>query len=94
LGRVARVGEVDVGHPQRPDGLLLMHRTPGYLIRRAQQVHTAVWSSVVRDVTGPQYAVLAAVAELGAPDQARIGERASLDASTTASVVDRLKEQG
>jgi DNA-binding MarR family transcriptional regulator len=94
LGRVARIDEADAGHPEHPNGLLMMRDTPGYLIRRAQQVHTALWSVTVRDVTGPQYAVLAAVAGLGVTDQTRIGERASLDASTTASVVDRLRDQG
>jgi DNA-binding MarR family transcriptional regulator len=93
LGQVARIDQVNAGHPEHPGGLL-MPATPGYLIRRAQQVHAAMWNATVPDVTGPQYAVLVAVAQLGATDQTRIGRRASLDTSTTASVVDRLKEQG
>ncbi len=94
LGRVARIKEADIAGQQYEDGVLLMRTTPGYLIRRAQQVHTALWSAAVPDVTGPQYALLAAVAQLGAADQSRIGEAASLDTSSTADIVARLSAQG
>lgn len=94
LGRVARIGEADVAGQQHEDGVLLMRATPGYLIRRAQQVHTTLWGATVTEVTGPQYAVLAAVARLGTADQSRIGEAASLDSSSTADVVARLSAGG
>jgi MarR family transcriptional regulator, lower aerobic nicotinate degradation pathway regulator len=94
LGRVARIEEADVADQQHEDGVLLMRVTPGYLIRRAQQVHTTLWSATVTEVTGPQYAVLAAVARLGTADQSRIGEAASLDSSSTADVVARLSARG
>jgi MarR family transcriptional regulator, lower aerobic nicotinate degradation pathway regulator len=94
LGRVARIEEADVTGQQHEDGVLLMRATPGYLIRRAQQVHTTLWSATVTEVTGPQYAVLAAVARLGTADQSGIGEAASLDSSSTADVVARLSAGG
>src|SRR5262249_54802966 len=94
LGRVARIAEADVAGQRHEGGLLLMRATPGYLIRRAQQVHTAMWGATVIDVTGPQYAVLAAVAQLGTADQAQIGEAASLDSSSAAEVVARLSARG
>jgi DNA-binding MarR family transcriptional regulator len=94
LGRVARIEEADVAGQRHEDGVLLMRATPGYLIRRAQQVHTTLWGATVTEVTGPQYAVLAAVSRLGTADQSRIGEAASLDSSSTADVVARLGAGG
>ncbi|GGN22607.1 MarR family winged helix-turn-helix transcriptional regulator [Streptomyces fuscichromogenes] len=94
LGRVARIEEADVAEQQHEAGVLLMRAAPGYLIRRAQQVHTTLWTATVPDVTGPQYAVLAAVAQLGTADQSRIGDAASLDSSSTADIVTRLGNQG
>ncbi|MEU4160836.1 MarR family winged helix-turn-helix transcriptional regulator [Actinoplanes sp. NPDC026670] len=94
LGRIARIEEADVAEQQHEGGMLLMRVTPGYLIRRAQQVHTTLWTATVAEVTGPQYAVLAAVAHLGTADQSRIGEAASLDSSSTADIVARLSAHG
>jgi DNA-binding MarR family transcriptional regulator len=94
LGRVARIDEADVAQQAHEENLLVMRLTPGYLIRRAQQIHAAIWADRVRDVTGPQYAVLASIAGLGTADQAQIGTMASLDSSSTAEVVNRLGERG
>jgi DNA-binding MarR family transcriptional regulator len=94
LGLVARIADADVAGQDETGALLLMRQAPGYLLRRAQQVHTALWSAAVADVTGPQYAVLASVARLGLADQGQIGAAASLDPSTTAAVVRRLSGEG
>lgn len=70
---------------------LELSTTPGHLIRRAQQAYTTRWSQRFRGVlTGPQYAVLCALAELEPADQATLGDAASLDKSSIAEVVDRL----
>lgn len=70
---------------------LELSATPGYLLRRAQQMHTAQWATQFDgELTGPQYAVLCALAVNGGADQATIGEAAALDKSTVAEVVDRL----
>ncbi len=75
--------------------MLELDTTPGYLIRRAQQVHAALWTSVFDgDLTGPQYAVLAAAAATERIDQSQIGNRASLDSSSVADVVTRLEARG
>ncbi|MFJ6377934.1 MarR family winged helix-turn-helix transcriptional regulator [Pseudarthrobacter oxydans] len=67
----------------------------GFLIRRAQQFHTRYWTDEFRgDLTGPQYAVLAAVARWPGIDQTRAGELASLDKSSGADVINRLAEVG
>jgi DNA-binding MarR family transcriptional regulator len=79
---------------QSPGDTLLMARTPGYLLRRAQQVHGGLWSRQVPPLTGPQYAVLSSVAAAGALDQAGIGEAASLDSSTVTEMLRRLEGRG
>jgi DNA-binding MarR family transcriptional regulator len=68
---------------------------PGHLIRRAQQIHTRVWAvRVDGTLTSPQFAVLTALAEGDALDQATIGEMISLDRSTMADVAQRLESRG
>lgn len=79
------------------DGLpaLSLHRSPGYLIRRAQRVHGAIWArGVGAEITGPQYAVLVALAGEPGADQVTVGRLASLDRSSTADVVARLLRSG
>lgn len=69
--------------------------TLGHLIRRAQQVHTAVWSATMGgDLTGPQYALLSAVSHRSGVSQRTAGQLASLDKSTTAGIVTRLQRSG
>lgn len=68
---------------------------PGFLIRRAQQVLVALWSSSVsRTLTSPQYAVLGALHIAPSSDQVTIGRLAALDRSTLADVLDRLSARG
>lgn len=72
-----------------------LRRHPGHLIRRAQQVHTWLWNAQVSPaVTSPQFAVLYALRAEENIDQKTLGERVSLDRSTTAEVVARLKARG
>lgn len=74
---------------------LVLSRTPGHLIRRAQRVHVLLWARHVGgEPTGPQFAVLSAVAGQPGLDQATAGFLASLDKSSTADVVRRLRHQG
>ncbi|MER7793002.1 MarR family winged helix-turn-helix transcriptional regulator [Streptomyces sp. NPDC097640] len=72
-----------------------MYQQPGHLIRRAQQVHTHLWtSSVSTEITSTQFAVLSVIAERPGSDQNTISRRVSLDTSTVAEVVYRLTERG
>lgn len=72
-----------------------MEHRPGHLIRRAHQIHDALWvARVSQDFTPTQFAVLSVVAHLGKCDQATIARSASLDTSTAGSVVYRLTERG
>jgi len=72
-----------------------LRRHPGHLVRRAQQVHTWLWNTEVSpEVTSPQFAVLYALRAGQNIDQKTLGERVSLDRSTTAEVVARLTARG
>ncbi|GLZ33666.1 transcriptional regulator [Lentzea sp. NBRC 105346] len=72
-----------------------MDRQPGHLIRRAQQVHHQLWTSMVSpDITPTQFAVLSAIAANPAIDQNTLARQTSLDTSTVADVVYRLDARG
>ena len=72
-----------------------MHRQPGHLIRRAQQVHTWLWTTdVSKEVTSTQFAVLTAIAASPYIDQNSLSRQVSLDTSTVGDVVNRLLERG
>jgi MarR family transcriptional regulator, lower aerobic nicotinate degradation pathway regulator len=72
-----------------------IHRQPGHLIRRAQQVHTWLWTTdVSKDVTSTQFAVISAVAATPYIDQNSLSRQVSLDTSTVGDVVNRLIERG
>lgn len=67
----------------------------GHLLRRAHQVHNALWAAEVgREPTSPQYALLRALAAWPGIDQRRAGELASLDRSSTMDVIARLDRRG
>lgn len=69
--------------------------TPGHLIRRAQQAHTAHWlAEFGQELTGPQYAVLRVTGLTGETTHGRLGEIAALDKATLSGVVDRLSRRG
>ncbi|MFB9743580.1 MarR family winged helix-turn-helix transcriptional regulator [Pseudonocardia sulfidoxydans] len=75
--------------------MLALDEATGHLIRRAQQRHTFLWGQEFNgDLTGPQYAVISAIGSDQALDQRAVGERASLDKSSTADIVARLEGQG
>ena len=64
--------------------------TIGYLLRRVQQIYARIWAHVVPDLTGPQYAILVAIAMRPGSDQVGIAELAALEKSATAEIVSRL----
>lgn len=72
-----------------------LYSAPGHLIRRAQQVHTVVWTSVVgEDLTSPQFAVLKVLCDHPGIDQTTLSQWASLDTSTCQDIVARLRQRG
>ncbi|MGP6170048.1 MarR family winged helix-turn-helix transcriptional regulator [Microbacterium sp. A196] len=72
-----------------------MLRRPGHLVRRAQQVHSSLWSAMVsKDVTPTQYSAISVIAASEGVDQVTVSRGASLDTSTTGAVIERLVQRG
>lgn len=67
----------------------------GHLIRRAQQVHAALWASDVSErISSVQYSVLAVLERMPGASQKELGDEASLDRSTVAELVRRMERLG
>ena len=63
----------------------------GFLLRQAQQRHTAIFARrMIEDVTPTQWAALAKLTEIGACSQNLLGRHTAMDAATIKGVVDRL----
>lgn len=94
MGAVSGTGQRP-GEVAASAAVLPLDTTIGHLLRRAQQVHTALWAREFNgDLTGPQYALLSALTQQGAVDQRTAGRLASLDKSTAADVIARLQRNG
>jgi DNA-binding MarR family transcriptional regulator len=95
LARMARMEDMALETMVEARPILDAPRVVGYLIRVAQQVHTRLWTEhASAELTAPQHAVLAALAEEPGIDQRTVGERASLDKATMAELVSRLVRRG
>jgi len=66
----------------------------GFLLRKATQRHLAIFSRVIPDLTPPQFATLAKLAEIGEASQNQLGQSIAMDAATVKGVIDRLKARG
>src|SRR5437763_13623296 len=67
----------------------------GFVLRQAQQRHTALFSSLmIEGLTPTQWAALAKLAEVGASSQNRLGRLTAMDAATIKGVIDRLNARG
>jgi DNA-binding MarR family transcriptional regulator len=62
----------------------------GFLLRRVNQRHLAVFSEVIPEVTTTQLAALARLAEEGPMSQNQLGRATAMDAATIKGVVGRL----
>jgi DNA-binding MarR family transcriptional regulator len=62
----------------------------GFLLRRANQRHLAVFATVIPEVTTTQLAAMAKLAELGPMSQNQLGRETAMDAATIKGVVGRL----
>ena len=62
----------------------------GFLLRRVNQRHLAVFAGVIPEVTTTQLAALAKLAELGPLSQNQLGRATAMDAATIKGVVGRL----
>ena len=70
-----------------------MHRMPGHLIRRAQQIAVALFMEECAelDLTPVQYATLVAVSEHPGIDATRLSSLIAFDRSTLGNVLERLE---
>ncbi len=86
-----QVARVEPGPTRLPARL----RIPGHLLRRAQQVHTALFAEDLgRGLTGPQFAAMLVLTADAGLSQRDVGAAAGLDRSTTADLVARLERTG
>lgn len=67
----------------------------GHLIRRAQQLHAALWNQEVStEVTSVQYAALAVIERTPGINQRELGDALDFDRSTIADLVARMERRG
>lgn len=77
------------------DSPLVLGEHLGFLLRRAQQIHAALWAEVVSpEVTSAQFGILNQLAAEPRIDQRTLGARLQVDRSTTAELVRRLTVRG
>jgi DNA-binding MarR family transcriptional regulator len=62
----------------------------GFLLRRANQRHLAIFAQVIPEVTTTQLAAVARLFELGPLSQNQLGRATAMDAATIKGVVGRL----
>ena len=71
-----------------------LDRQVGYLMRKANQRHLAIFSARIPELTPTQFAALARLHERGPLSQNDLGRQIAMDAATTKVMVDRLAKNG
>lgn len=71
-----------------------LDRQVGFLMRRANQRHLALFAQGIPDLTPTQFAALARLCELGTASQNALGRATAMDAATIKGVMDRLRRRG
>ncbi len=66
----------------------------GFVLRKAHQRHVAIFATKIADLTPPQFAALAKLADVGETSQNQLGSLIAMDAATVKGVIDRLKARG
>jgi DNA-binding MarR family transcriptional regulator len=77
-----------------PDGGYHLQEQIGFVLRKANQRHLAIFSARIGDLTPPQFAALAKLEEIGETSQNQLGNLIAMDAATVKGVIDRLKARG
>ena len=74
---------------------LVVHRMPGHLVRRLQQVAVRLFAGQVGDgLTPVQFAAMAALRQRPGVDQASLSALIGYDRATIGGVIDRLEARG
>jgi DNA-binding MarR family transcriptional regulator len=76
-----------------PEAYRLQHQV-GFILRRANQRHVAIFAGRIAELTPPQFAVLATLRDVGETSQNQLGSLVAMDAATVKGVIDRLKARG
>ncbi len=66
----------------------------GFVLRRVNQRHLAIFSHMIPELTPTQFAALAKLVEIGDASQNELGRLTAMDAATIKGVVDRLRKRG
>jgi DNA-binding MarR family transcriptional regulator len=66
----------------------------GFILRQANQRHTALFVARFGALTATQWAALSKLAEVGATSQNLLGRLTAMDVATINGVVDRLSKKG
>lgn len=79
--------------PESVEGYRLQEQI-GFVLRKAHQRHVAIFAAKIADLTPPQFAALAKLADVGETSQNQLGSLIAMDAATVKGVIDRLKARG
>ncbi|TAN01972.1 MAG: MarR family transcriptional regulator [Rhizobiaceae bacterium] len=71
-----------------------LDRQIGFLLRKANQRHVALFAKRISDLTPPQFAALAKLGKVGPTSQNQLGVMVAMDAATIKGVIDRLNARG
>jgi DNA-binding MarR family transcriptional regulator len=91
--RKPKLVEIDAENTGAEEGYRL-HKQVGFVLRKANQRHIAIFARHIGDLTPPQFAALAKLAEIGEASQNQLGTLVAMDAATIKGVIDRLKLRG
>ena len=95
-GSMTKSSTIDDTAENRPagSGTYLLDQQVGFLLRRVQQRHLAIFFDHIPTLTSTQFAALAKLCEVGSVSQNELGRRTAMDAATIKGVVDRLRTRG
>lgn len=89
-----RGGACIPGRVESRDKNYVLEDQVGFVLRRANQRHLAIFAEAIPDLTTTQFTVLVRLHELGPLSQNHLGRVTAMDAATVKGVVDRLARQG
>jgi len=80
--------------PDTADGGYQVQGQIGFVLRKANQRHVAIFATHIADLTPPQFAALAKLRDVGETSQNQLGGLIAMDAATVKGVIDRLAARG
>lgn len=87
-------GKLRLVDPEPQEAGYRLQEQIGFVLRRAHQRHVAIFTGTIGDMTPPQFAALAKLADVGETSQNQLGSMIAMDAATIKGVIDRLKARG